>query len=82
MSIPGPIPSQSWLHKAAVPESWIILQTRGKTWRKFFNFQTGSPGKRKVLVTTGETRQEETALKGGWLLLVTMEQFLLPLESL
>ena len=24
------------LYKAAVSETWIILQTRGKTWRKFF----------------------------------------------
>ena len=27
------IPSLPWLHKAAVPESWIILQTGGETWR-------------------------------------------------
>ena len=38
--------------------------------------------KGKVLATTGETREGEPSLEGGWLLLVTLEQFLLPLESL
>ena len=50
-SIPGPIPSLPWLRKAAVPESWIILQTGGDTWKYSFNFQPGSfvkfPGNRK-----------------------------------
>ena len=34
-SIPGPIQRLPWHRKAAVPESWIILQNGGKTWRKF-----------------------------------------------
>ena len=34
------------------------------------------------LATTGETREEEPSLEGGCLLLVTMDQYLLPLESL
>ena len=38
--------------------------------------------KGNVLVTTGETREEEPSLEGRWQLLVTMEQFLFPLESL
>ena len=38
--------------------------------------------KGKVRVTTEETREEEPSLEGGCLLLVTMKQFLLPLESL
>ena len=35
------------------------------------NFLENFLEKEKVLVTTGETREEETSIKGGWLLLVT-----------
>ena len=38
--------------------------------------------KEKVLATTGETREEEPSLKDRCLLLVKLEHFLLPLESL
>ena len=34
-SIPGPIQGLPWFRKAAVPNTWSILQTGGKTWRKF-----------------------------------------------
>ena len=76
----------AWLCKTAVPESWIIARLEVKLEENSIYLQIGSPGnfpgKGKVPVTIGKTREEGTTLERGCLLLVTMEQVWLLLKSL